>query len=88
MVILKFVIFIFVSICFTEGIIPASFASTIIPIVPIIVRPSCCANFSPFQIINNKQTILQFYCQRYCTCFSFIDACFNNSLVIFIGGLF
>lgn len=38
-VILKLVDLIFAKSGFTEGIIPASFASTIIPIVPIIVIP-------------------------------------------------
>jgi hypothetical protein len=39
-VILKFVNLILVNIGLIEGMMPASFASTITPIVPIIVRPS------------------------------------------------
>ena len=37
---LKFVVLIFARIGLTDGIIPASFASTIIPTVPIIVNPN------------------------------------------------
>jgi hypothetical protein len=47
--ILKLVVFIFFSNGFIEGIIPATFALTITPNVPVIASPACWANFLPFR---------------------------------------
>ena len=56
-VILKLVALILDIIGFIDGIIPASFASTIIPIVPMITMPNCWANFLPLRSsIISKQS--------------------------------